>query len=146
MIALVAVLSALAALIAVSATTIWLGWTAGRLDRMHLRCQGTAAALDAALARRRAAVLELATQPDIDPAVALLLIDAGTAEDTGGQSHRWQKESDLSALLRAVWPSVARAARWDDLAVASARVRLARRIHNDQASTALGLRSRRWVR
>ena len=76
----------------------WLTWTAGRLDRLHLRCEGAAAALDAALAERRALAVEVAAHPSTDAASAVLLLDAATA----GRS--FQHESDLSAVFRAVRP------------------------------------------
>jgi hypothetical protein len=119
---------------------LWLSWTAGRLDRMHVRCEGAAAALDAALAERRALVVEVAAHPSTDPASAVLLLDAATA----GRS--FQHESDLSAVLRAVRPDVPADALWDAITEAGQRVRLARRIHNDLVATTLALRGRRRVR
>ena len=121
-------------------TAVWLSWTAGRLDRMHVRCEGAAAALDAALAERRALVVEVAAHPSTDAASAVLLLDAATA----GRS--FQHESDLSAVLRAVRPDAPADALWDAIAEAGQRVRLARRIHNDLVATTLALRSRHRVR
>ena len=121
-------------------TAVWLSWTAGRLDRMHVRCEGAAAALDAALAERRALAVEVAAHPSTDAASAVLLLDAATA----GRS--FQHESDLSAVLRAVRPDVPADGLWDAIAEAGRRVRLARRIHNDLVATTLALRSRHRVR
>jgi hypothetical protein len=124
-------------------TAVWLSWTAGRLDRMHVRCEGAAAALDAALAERRALVVEVAAHPSTDAASAVLLLDAATA----GRS--FQHESDLSAVLRAVRPDAPADSLWDAIDEAGQRVRLARRIHNDLVATTLALRSRhrvRWLR
>lgn len=121
-------------------TAVWLSWTAGRLDRMHVRCEGAAAALDAALAERRALAVEVAAHPSTDAASAVLLLDAATA----GRS--FQHESDLSAVLRAVRPDAPADGLWDAIAEAGRRVRLARRIHNDLVATTLALRSRHRVR
>ncbi len=122
----------------------WLSWTAGRLDRMHLRCDGAAAALATALAQRRALSLEVAGQPTTDPATAVLLVDAATREPSGETT--WQRESDLSAVLRAVWPTEPASERWADLLATTQRVSIARRVHNDLASTTRALRDRRRVR
>ena len=129
----------LLAVVLVSA--VWLSWTAGRLDRMHVRCEGAAAALDAALAERRALVVEVAAHPSTDAASAVLLLDAATA----GRS--FQHESDLSAVLRAVRPDRAGGRACGTRSPRPAeRVRLARRIHNDLVATTLALRSRHRVR
>ena len=130
----------------------WLSWTAGRLDRMHLRVEGARAALDAALARRRALAFELSASGGTDPASALLLADAATRPvDTEPADEQWQRESDLSAVLRAVaaeqgvsvgFPEDV----WSELEPAMGRVTLARRIHNDLVGTTLALRARRRVR
>lgn len=127
----------------------WLSWTARRLDRMHLRCAGAAAAVDAAVTRRRALVLDAAGRPDTDPAIRLLLADAWTDEPIRAAATgagRWQHESDLSAVLRAVWPPGPHPTPWVELAAAAHRVSLARRIHNDLATTAQALHERRRVR
>ncbi len=142
----------------------WLSWTAGRLDRMHLRVAGARSALDAALARRRALALELSGSDVIDPASAMLLADAATRPlDTGPTTEpgsgptaertdeHWQRESDLSAVLRAV--AAERGASepapddvWSELELVTERVTMARRIHNDLVATTLALRGRRRVR
>ncbi len=130
----------------------WLSWTAGRLDRMHLRVEGARAALDAALARRRALAFELSAGGVTDPASALLLADAATRPvETEPTDERWQRESDLSAVLRAVAaeqgvPTGSPDGIWSELEPAMGRVMLARRIHNDLVGTTLALRARRRVR
>jgi len=131
----------LVAVVLVLLTAAWFSWTAGRLDRLHLRCEGAAAALDAALAARRALALEAAAQPTTDPASAVLLADAAT--DSG---HTYQVESNLSAVLRAVRPEPPRPEPWDELVAVGERVQVARRIHNDLVATTLALRERRRVR
>ncbi|MGA9345340.1 MAG: hypothetical protein WBV37_09605 [Nocardioidaceae bacterium] len=142
----------LVALLAALVVAGWLSWTAGRLDRMHLRVDGARAALDAALARRRAVAIELSGGGLADPASAVLLADAAMQPLDGDRElDRWQRESDLSAVLRAV--AVGRGAAsgpsddaWAELALATERVTMARRIHNDLVGTTLALRGRRRVR
>jgi len=138
----------------------WLAWTAERLYRMHLRCERSEAALAAALADRRALVLEAATSAALDPPTIVLLVDAASFDAAGADSDyraageagseleaRWQRESQLSEVLRAVWPlEDAGNAPWNTLAAAANRLSLARRIHNDLVASCLGLRSRRRVR
>jgi hypothetical protein len=125
----------------------WLSWTAGRLDRLHVRCEGSTAALWAALAERRALALEAAARPGLDPPTAVLLVDAATFGPVAeNSSSAWQRESELSEVLRAVWPEVGVGDPWESLSAAATRVSLARRIHNDLVATCLSLRSRRRVR
>ncbi len=129
-------------------STAWLTWTAGRLDRMHLRCEAARSALDAALARRCALSIELAGGGLGDPASALLVLDAamGARDGSAGES-RWQAESDLTAALHSI--ELPDAGRWPvvvDLVEAARRVSMARRIHNDLVATTMLLRQRRRVR
>jgi hypothetical protein len=70
----VAIVVALAVLIG-----FYLSWRASRLDRLHTRVETARAALDAALVRRSAVVLELASSGLLDPATSLLF--AGAAHD-----------------------------------------------------------------
>jgi hypothetical protein len=137
------------------ASAAWFSWTAGRLDRMHLRCARVQAALDAELAHRRALALELAGSVSTDRASALLLVDAATPTTSKAEADRWQRESDLSAVLRAVLPQTGSTADdlagtspevVDELAAVALRIGLARRIHNDLVATTLALRARRRVR
>ncbi|HEY6795584.1 MAG TPA: hypothetical protein VI248_12975 [Kineosporiaceae bacterium] len=146
------------------ALVLLLGWylsfSAGRLDRLHHRVESTRAALDAQLARRAAASLEVA--PVLDPATALLLTDAATRALTAGEDQApslavlEEVESDLTRALRAAFGEAddVRALRADPLATASLellgqaclRVQLARRFHNDAVAQAQRVRRKRVVR
>lgn len=155
-------IAAVGLLLAVTMLGAWMSWTAGRLDRMHLRCEAARAALETALARRSRLALELAAGSLTDPASTLLVLDAATrtgpvAEMTGGgdappatqeevDGDRWQAESDLSAVLRAVPPAEPPSPVWDELAEVARLVAMSRRIHNDLAATTAALRARRRVR
>ena len=70
----VALIIALAVLVG-----FYVSWRASRLDRLHTRVETARAALDAALVRRGAVVLEFASSGLLDPATSLLL--AGAAHD-----------------------------------------------------------------
>lgn len=103
-------MSWLLALIALIILGALLSWTATRLDRMNHRVETAASALDAALARRCAAALELATSGELDPASSLLLADAAhrarSAEpDDAAVFSRVQ--TDLSKTLRAALEAAA---------------------------------------
>ena len=143
----IAMILAIALVVVAVVTAMWCSWTAGRLDRLHVRCEGARSALEAALARRRALSLELAGSPGMDPASSVLLTDAATPVTSDGDSgERWQAESDLSIVIRAIAPDAPLSPTWDDLGSTAQRVALSRRIHNDLVATTLSLRSRRRVR
>jgi hypothetical protein len=143
------------------ATAAWCSWTATRLDRLHLRCEATAAALRAHLLQRSAAAVELASGGLSDPASALVLLDAAhTAREAEGRTQpgaqeqetdvhtpAWLAESDLTQALHAVeLPSADAEPLVAELREAARRASMARRIYNDLVATTSALHSRRRVR
>jgi hypothetical protein len=133
----------------VAAVGLWLLWTAGRLDRQHLRLEAARASLDAQLARRAALASEIASSEVLDPASSLLMLEAAGRTRSGPETgvDRWQAESELTAVLReSGLPSAEQAPIVADLADSARRAAMARRIHNDLAVAALGLHDRRRVR
>ncbi|MEU7003977.1 hypothetical protein [Nonomuraea sp. NPDC046570] len=80
---------------------VYVSWRAGRLDRLHIRLELAAEALDVALVRRAAVVLELAGSRLLDPASSLVLAAAAHEARTAGPDEREHAESDLSRALRA---------------------------------------------
>ncbi|WP_084957986.1 hypothetical protein [Thermoactinospora rubra] len=82
-------------------TAVYISWRAGRLDRLHIRLELAREALDAALTRRRAVVLELAGSRLLDPATSLVLAAAAHEARTAGPEEREHAESNLSKALRA---------------------------------------------
>ncbi len=125
----------------------WCSWTAGRLDRLHLRCEAADAALLSQLQRRSAVAVELAGTGLSDPASALLLLEAahGAREATGPAT--WQAESELTRTLHLVdLPPDSADLLAAQLRDAAWKVTVARRIHNGVAANTLALRSRRRVR
>jgi hypothetical protein len=102
MVDLAALVTALLALVV--ALGFYVSWRATRLDRLHARIDTALAALDAALVRRCASVLEVATSGLLDPAASLLLIEAEQeARLATDHEQRELAESRLSQALRAVW-------------------------------------------
>jgi len=131
--------------VAVLLLGLWLVWTANRLDKLHLRCAAARATLEEQALRRAVAAQEVATSGALDIASAVLLSDAAVAAREATGEGRWQAESDLTSALHLVvlaeaGPEVA------ELADAGRRLTMARRIHNDVATTTVALRGRRLVR
>lgn len=127
-------------------TAVWAFQTANRLDRLHVRCDLSWQALDAALARR--AVVARAVAADAyagGPEGKRLAALAGAAERSP-RSKREGRENELSTALELVDPSAIPLALVAELADAEARVLLARRFHNDAVRDTLALRERRPVR
>ena len=122
-----------AAVLALCLLAWYLTFTASRLDRLHHRVETSRAALEAELARRASAAVELATSGLLDPAAALVVASAAAASldappapsplrprPRRGSGEvvaeppdevRWRLETDLSqALAVALVPEVRAAA------------------------------------
>ncbi|MEV7617877.1 hypothetical protein [Streptomyces sp. NPDC089799] len=135
---------------------VYLSWTAGRLDRLHVRMDAARAALDAQLVRRASVAVEVATSGAMDPASSLVLYEAAHAARQAEEEQREVAESELSQALRAVFgdasqvealreaPGGEQAA--EELGAAVRRVPMARRFHNDAVRAARALRTHRKVR
>ena len=132
---------------------VYISWRAGRLDRLHARLEAARFALDAALVRRSAVALELASSGLLDPATSLLL--AGAAHDArAARTGREQPESDLTRALRAVFSqpefraSLAGSAGAQELLTelegSAHQVFLARKFYNDAVAATQAAR-RRWL-
>ncbi|MGH3424243.1 MAG: hypothetical protein ACRDO8_05920 [Nocardioidaceae bacterium] len=146
-------------LLVVGALTVVLSWTAGRLDRMHIRLATAQASLDRQLVDRVACVRGVATSGVLDPASALVSIDAAEAAHAAvGQADRAGAESTLSAVLRTIlgdhaayaelWQACDEAQRelLTDLGDACDRVRLAHRFQHDLVDRTAAMRRRVLVR
>jgi hypothetical protein len=158
----------LTVLVVLVLVAMYVTWTAGRLDRQHVRVEAGRSALDAALVRRAALaeqlseqlaeplseqLSEVADRPAAGPGPAALAAAARRARDADAD-ERERAENDLTRVLR---PLVARAASYgageaplsglvDQLAAATARIGLARSIYNNAVDQTLALRRRRLVR
>jgi len=124
----------------VALLAVYLGWTAHRVERVHVRAQSAERGLDAHLMRRAAAAAVVAEQTDNAElyAAARLALDADPDE-------RETAENDLTRQLQAVsLPAGDPAAR--QLIATSRRLVLARQVHTDQVRDALTARRRPLVR
>jgi hypothetical protein len=141
---------AILALVVVVVVALWCWWTAGRLDRMHLRVEAARASLEMQLQHRASVATELAIGGLADPASAILLLDAAREAREGAdvsEPARWLAESELTAVLLALdLPAPAEEPLVGELVDTGRRAALARRIHNDVAATTRGLHERRRVR
>jgi hypothetical protein len=140
-------LQILTLLIMVLVILVWqIGWLARRVHRATVRAERTWSALDAALVGRARRATELTATPGIDPATALLVLDAAAAalEPDLCRGERERVESDLSHVLDAVDPMLP--ANPSELTSERARASICRRLHNDAVATALSLRRRYMVR
>ena len=121
-------------------------WTAGRLDRLHTRVDLARAALETELSRRSALVTELAGAGVLDPASALLLLDAAHRARDAADAPIEEREQAESALTRAIHATGTDVEPWaGELTLAMRRVQLARRFHNDIVVSTRDLRQRRLV-
>ncbi|MBQ1083654.1 hypothetical protein [Nocardiopsis sp. B62] len=138
-----------AILIALVLLGFYLSWRATRLDRLHHRVETARAALDAALLRRAAAVLDLTADPGLGPETAGRLAEAANAARRAGVGERELTESRLSQALRAALerPDAGPAPdRLEEVTVAARGVYLARVFHNDAVSDTRRARRSRLVR
>ena len=127
-------------------TAVWALRTANRLDRLHVRCDLSWQALDAALARRAVVARAVAVDAYGDDPDGRHLARLAAAAERAPRSGREAAENELSTALAAVNPASVPVALVAELADAEARVLLARRFHNDAVRDTQALRDRRWVR
>src|SRR5215472_14905299 len=143
------------------AVGFYVSWRATRLDRLHARIDTALAALDAALVRRCATVLEVATSGLLDPAASLLLIEAEQeARLAADREQRELAESRLSQALRAVravWGTAGAQSRpgpdgtaeleaknqlFEELEAAQQKISIARYFYNDSVNATINARKR----
>jgi hypothetical protein len=126
---------------------VWrITWLTTRVHRATARAERTWSVLDAALVGRAQRAAELVMMPGIDPATALLVLDAAAAalEPDLCPGERERAESDLSHVLDAVDPMLP--VKPSALELERARASMYRRLHNDAVATALSLRRRHTAR
>jgi hypothetical protein len=140
-------LQILALVIIVGVLVVWrITWLASRVQRATTRADRAWSALDAALVGRAQRAAELVRMPGIDPATALLVLDAAAAalEPDLCRGERERAESDLSHVLDIVDPMLPTSP--GELTSARVRASICRRLHNDAVATALSLRRGHTVR
>lgn len=128
----------------------YLSWRVTRLDRLHHRVEISWAALDAALLRRGAAVLDLAAAGVLDQQASRGLAGAATAARRAGAAEREFLESRLSHVMRTELERPDLPA-WAVLLVeesteAAKGVHVARTFHNDAVADTRRARNARLVR
>jgi hypothetical protein len=142
--------------VALLVVALYLSWTAGRLDRLHIRLDAARAGLDAQLLRRASVAQELATAGVLDPAASIVLYEAAHAARQAEEEQREVAESELSQALRAVFAERAQLAAvrkapggeetLRELSESVRRVPMARRFLNDAVRAVRALRRHRKVR
>jgi hypothetical protein len=130
----------LAVVVVAAVLSMYLGWTARRVERVHARAQSAERALEAHLLRRAAAAAVVAEQADAVElyAAARLALDAEPDE-------REAAENDLTRRLQALRLSGPEPA-IRTLIATSRRAVLARQVHTDLVRDALAARRRPLVR
>lgn len=135
-----------AVLAVLAAIGVYLSWTAGRIDRLHARVEGAAAALDAQLVRRSAAAVAAAGRaaPRHPGAAQYLAAAARLCQASEGISpDRAECENALSRALHE-FVYATRGPLDPELSLAAHRLSLARRFYNDAVRDTLSLRQR-WL-
>lgn len=135
---------------------VYLTWTAGRLDRIHLWVDESRAVLESELLRRSSVVLDIAASGLLDPATSVLLADAASRERGESRADTYQADSDLTAVLVAAFADpedfaemredAAVSEALDELESACRKVAHVRRFHNGIVRGAQRLRRKRLVR
>lgn len=128
------------------AVGVWALQTANRLNRLHIRCDMSWQALDAALARRAVVARAVAADAYGARPEGRRLVALAAAAERAPRSGREAAENELSTALVAVEPDSIPVGLVAELADAEARVLLARRFHNDAVRDTLSLREQRSVR
>lgn len=143
----------------VAAITVALSTTAGRLDRLHIRLATAQASLDRQLLDRSTCLRNAATSGVLDPASALVAVEAADAARAAiGKVDQEDRETALSEVMRTVFGDADDVdALWAvadepqremlaDLGDACERVQLAHRFHDDLVTRTERMRSKRIVR
>jgi hypothetical protein len=130
--------------------TLWVSFTATRLDRLHARVDAAQAALDAQLVRRAAALLHVAQGADVGLSAAEHRRYEDVAQNAllGAPGNRRLAENAVgravSELVTGPTPLAPDSER--ELREAAERVLIARRFYNDAVRDTRTLRARRMPR
>lgn len=129
-----------------AAAVAWAYQTANRLNRLHVRCDLSWQALDAALARRAVVARAIAIDAYGDGVAGKRLAALADVAERAPRQAREAAENALSAELAMVDGQSLQHEMVAELADAEARVLLARRFHNDAVRDTVALRERPLVR
>ena len=137
---------------------LYLGMTAGRIDRLHRRIDVALISLDSHLLRRSGVTLELASSGFLDPASSVLISEAAHAARLStdlSSTQRDRAESELTSAINAVLDleeveliqgEVGGREILEECGAASRRVELSRRFLNDAVRACVQLRQQRSAR
>lgn len=137
---------------------LYLGMTAGRIDRLHRRIDVALVSLDLHLLRRSGVALELASSGFLDPASSVLISEAAHAARLStdlSSTQRDTAESELTSALNAVLDveeieliegEIGGPEILDECSASSRRVELSRRFLNDAVRACVQLRQQRSAR
>jgi hypothetical protein len=124
----------------------YLSFTASRLDRLHHRVETSWASLDALLQQRAALALEITHRPEIDPAVAMVLVQSAYLAGEAEISERSQAEEGLSATLSLLFETEEFHTENPDLSkrmrTVTEKIEMAIRLHTEAVQTTRQQRSR----
>ena len=129
-----------------AAAVAWAYQTANRLNRLHVRCDLSWQALDAALARRAVVARAVALEAHGEGVAGRRLAALADVAERASPDARESAENALSAELALVDVETLPHPTLAELADAEARVLLARRFHNDAVRDTVALRERPLVR
>lgn len=141
--ALLAVAVGVAVLVGIGA---WAYQTANRLNRLHVRCDLSWLALDAALARRAVVARAVAVDAYQGAVEGKRLAALADVAERAPRNTREIAENELSAALALIDVATLPAEHVAELADAEARVLLARRFYNDAVRDTRALDERPLVR
>ena len=130
---------------------LYLGMTAGRIDRLHRRIDVARLSLDSHLLRRSGVTLELASSGYLDPASAVLISETAHAARLStdlSSTQRDTAESELTAVLNAVLDVEGPGGHQilEEFEASARRVELSRRFLNDAVRACVQLRKQRSAR
>jgi hypothetical protein len=128
--------------------SMWVTFTATRLDRLHARVDAARAALDAQLVRRAAAVLKLAETAAQLPAASRAAYEdiASVALSAEDEAERQAAENRIGRAVADLLAAPGAVPAATELYEVAVRVRLARRFYNDAVRDTRTLRARRMPR
>jgi hypothetical protein len=128
----------------------YLSFTASRLDRLHHRVETSWASLDALLQQRAALALEVTHRPEIDPAVAMVLVQSAYLAQEAEVSERSQAEEGLASTLSLLYETEDFHTKNPDLSErmknVSQKIEMAIRLHKEAVQATQQQRSRVVVR
>lgn len=128
----------------------YLSFTASRLDRLHHRVETSWASLDALLQQRAALALEVTHRPEVDPAVAMVLVQSSYLAQEADIAERSQAEEGLASTIGLLYETEEFHTKNPDLSARMSnvgqKIEMAIRLHTEAVQTTQQQRSRPLVK